>query len=256
MPLVTICTKLGLNDLASDTQDTCPDQRQKPVIKSLFNCLSCGFPFPVVHQVLSPPLSLAEWWGTAATVDVWAQLLCKSKKRRPLCPMRVQSSMRSNLQHTRSKCEVLQGSSTLHHSLPHAHVCKVHSDPGWHLHLVKHGSEGNGATCQVGRYPKKALQCSCPSWAVEVCWGTPEKKWLGWGNASPWPLHSQGSVGPGGELRSRGSLITNSWLGTGLGRGDPRLSFLCRVLSPSLRIHGVKEASHGWESLTVWTVLA
>lgn len=76
MPLVTVSTKLGLNDLANDTQDTCADQRQKAVIKSLFICLSCGFPFPIVHQVLSPPLSLAEWRGQQPLL---VSVLCRSK---------------------------------------------------------------------------------------------------------------------------------------------------------------------------------
>lgn len=163
--------------------------------KSLFICVSCGFPFPIVHQVLSPPLSLAEWWGQqpllvsdpSSSAGARPPSLLHDKWRRPLSPMRVQSSVRSNLQDPHSKYEVLQGSSTLHHSLPHAHVCKIQPEPGWHLHLVKHGSEGNGAMCQVGGYPRKALQCFCPSWAVELCWATPEIS--GWGGEMPAPCH-------------------------------------------------------------------
>lgn len=50
MQPVTICTKLGLNDLASDTPHPCAEWGQKTVSKSLFICLSYEFPLLTVHR--------------------------------------------------------------------------------------------------------------------------------------------------------------------------------------------------------------
>lgn len=181
MPLVTICTKPGLNDLASDTQDPCADQGQKPVIKSLFICLSCGFPFPSVRQVLCHlhcALSLAEWWGqqpllvSEPSFSAGARphpLYCMSSEGGHCLPRgstavqdQICSTHVPNMRCSREPLALHRGSSTLHHSLPRAQVCRIHPDPGWHLHLVKHGSEGSGTICHVGGYPRKALDASVP----------------------------------------------------------------------------------------------
>lgn len=65
MQLVTLCT-IGLNDLASDTQDPCAERGQKAVIKSLFICFSYKFPFLTVHQAPRPLRHLRESGGDSS----------------------------------------------------------------------------------------------------------------------------------------------------------------------------------------------
>lgn len=131
MQSVTICTKLGLNDLASDTQHPCAGWGQKTVSKNLFICLSCEFPFLTVHRTLHHLQCLWEsdgdsshcWWlSSASLLEQGHSLHCMVSKgghhlpwgfgavQYPIC-----STQLPNIRCSRGLSALLMGSSTLQH---------------------------------------------------------------------------------------------------------------------------------------------
>lgn len=190
MPLVISCTNLGLNDLSSDTQDPCADQRQEAVIKSLFICLSHGFPFlqciRCCHLCLWQNVGDNNHWSSVSLQEQGNLLYCTSSKGQPLSVMRVQGSVRSNFQVPNMRCSRGAAHCTTHPPM-HTSARSTQTQAGtftWWNMGVRAMVPG---TCQAGGYPRKALQCFCPSWAVELCWGTPEIS--DWGGEMPAPCH-------------------------------------------------------------------